>query len=70
MAEIKTSQLRQQIREATDDELRHELERARQSLFQFRYQAATHQLDNTMSIRDTRKKIARLLTTLRERGVR
>jgi len=45
---------------------------ARRELFNFRFQQATRQLTNTSKIKDTKIRIARILTLLAEkkRGVR
>ena len=48
-------------------ELREQLERDRQELFNLRFQAATQQLDNPRRVREVRKNIARILTLLGER---
>ena len=48
-------------------ELREQLERDRQELFNLRFQAATQQLENPRRAREVRKNIARILTLLQER---
>lgn len=55
------------LRQMNDYELREQLERNRQELFNLRFQAATQQLDNPRRIREVRKDIARILTILQER---
>lgn len=67
MPEGKLSDLRNQLRDASDEELLQELDKARANLFTFRYQAATHQLENVMRIRQERKQIARIQTIRRQR---
>jgi len=67
MAELKQSQIRQQLREMSDDELRQEIAAQREALYHFRRRHAMRQLDNTAAIRAARKQIARALTFLRER---
>jgi large subunit ribosomal protein L29 len=48
-------------------ELREQLERDRQELFNLRFQAATQQVDNPRRMREVRKNIARILTIIDER---
>ncbi len=57
----------QALREMTSQELREQLEKDRQELFNLRFQAATQQLDNPRRSREVRKNIARILTLLHER---
>ncbi len=57
----------QALREMTSHELRDQLEKDRQELFNLRFQAATQQLDNPRRAREVRKNIARILTLLQER---
>jgi large subunit ribosomal protein L29 len=51
----------------TPAELREQLERDRQELFNLRFQATGQQLDNPRRLRMLRKNIARILTILGER---
>ncbi len=67
MPEGKVTEIRQNVKQASQEELLQELQKAKENLFNFRYQAATHQLENVMRIRQERKHIARILTVLRER---
>jgi large subunit ribosomal protein L29 len=67
MAELKQAQIRQQLKEMSDEELRGEVAAQRETLFHFRRRHALRQLDNTAAIRAARKQIARALTILRER---
>ena len=55
------------IREMTLQELREQLEKDRQELFNLRFQAATQQVDNPRRAREVRKNVARVLTLLHER---
>ncbi len=55
------------LREMSIHELREQLERDRQELFNLRFQAATQQVDNPRRMREVRKNIARSLTILKER---
>jgi large subunit ribosomal protein L29 len=69
MAELKQSQIRTQLREMSDDDLRHEVAAQREQLYHYRRRHAMRQLDNTAAIRAARKQIARALTILREREI-
>ena len=55
------------LREMTTVELREQLEKDRQELFNLRFQASTQQLENPRRMREVRKNIARILTMLSER---
>ncbi len=55
------------LREMNMVELREQLERDRQELFNLRFQAATQQVDNPRRMREVRKNIARILTIIDER---
>jgi len=57
------------IRELTDEELLRKVSSYKEELFNLRFQMATGQLDNPMSIRDVRKNIARCKTVLRQREI-
>ena len=61
-----------EIRALSDEELRAKIDEAKGELFRLRLQLATGQLDNPMKIRETKRRIARLKTILRERelGIR
>lgn len=52
-----------------DTDLIEMLAEAKQELFNLRFQFATGQLDNTVSLKRARKQIARLLTELRAREI-
>jgi len=52
------------------DELVARLNQLREGLFKARVRAATRELDNIMLIQNTRKDIARVLTILRQKGVK
>lgn len=67
MAEIKIAQVREALREMSDDELRLEVAKNRAALYDMRRRNAMRQLENTAAIRTARKQIARALTLLRER---
>ena len=55
------------IRELSVDEIRHQLDDAREKYFKARFQLATGQLKNTAALRQVRREIARLATVLHER---
>lgn len=57
------------MRELTDEELLRKVSSYKEELFNLRFQMATGQLDNPMSIRDVRKNIARCKTVLRQREI-
>lgn len=63
MTKAKASQMREQ----SVDELRRQLDDARERYFKARFQLATGQLKNTAALRQVRREIARLATVLRER---
>ncbi len=67
MAELKIREVREQLRQMTDDQLRQEVAANRAALYDYRRRNAMRQLENTSAIRDARKQIARALTILRER---
>jgi len=56
-----------QVRELSVDEIRRQLDDAREKYFKARFQLATGQLKNTAALRQARREIARLATVLRER---
>ncbi|MBI2866788.1 MAG: 50S ribosomal protein L29 [Chloroflexi bacterium] len=57
----------QEIRTKPDVELEQELAQARLEAVKLRIRIATRQLNNPTELRKARKKIARILTVLRER---
>ena len=67
MAELKIKQVREHLRQMSDDELRQEIAANRAALYDYRRRNAMRQLENTAAIRTARKQIARALTILRER---
>ena len=56
-----------ELRELSLEELEKEERNLRQELFNLRFQHATHQLENTMRIRQVRRAIARVLTIMNEK---
>jgi large subunit ribosomal protein L29 len=67
MAELKTKQIREHLRNMSDDELHKEIAANRAALYDYRRRNAMRQLENTAAIRAARKQIARALTILKER---
>jgi large subunit ribosomal protein L29 len=67
MAELKQKEIREQLRNMSDDDLYAEITAQRAKLYDFRRKHALKQVENTAAIRDARKQIARALTLLRER---
>jgi large subunit ribosomal protein L29 len=57
------------MRERGDEDLVKMLDDARNDLFRFRLNNATHQLDNTSEIRKHRREVARIKTILNERAM-
>ena len=58
---------REQLRNRSIVELQQDLREARQELFQNRVRYATRNLDNPEPLRKGRKKIARILTYIRQK---
>ena len=56
-----------EIRVLSDQELAKQLEEARRELFNLRFRLATRQLVNHREIRRVKRKIARMMTIMRER---
>jgi large subunit ribosomal protein L29 len=52
----------------TPDQLNEELNRLRKEQFNLRFQKATGQLENTHRVREVRRTIARVLTTLKQKS--
>lgn len=55
------------IREMTDVELRAELDKMKQELFNLRFQHVTGQLENPLKMREVKRSIARVKTIIREK---
>ena len=55
------------IRTLNDDQLNEELENVRRAVFNLRFRAVTRQLSNTNEVGVARRKVAQVLTILRER---
>jgi large subunit ribosomal protein L29 len=58
-----------ELRDLGDADLREHIETARRELFGLRFQHATGELDNTSSLRQARREVARALTVAREKGI-
>jgi large subunit ribosomal protein L29 len=57
----------EQIRDLPDSELVQALDRARDELFRLRLGLYTNQVENTRSVRDKKKEVARILSVIRSR---
>lgn len=55
------------VRAMSDDQLQENLSSLRREAFNLRFQRASGQLENTARVRQVRRDIARILTTLSER---
>ena len=55
------------IREMTDVELNLELDKMKQELFNLRFQHVTGQLENPVKMREVKRNIARVKTSIREK---
>ena len=55
------------IRALNDDQLSEELENVRREVFNLRFRAVTRQLSNTNEVGVAKRKVAQVLTILRER---
>ena len=56
-----------EIRDKTDESLRHELVERQKHLFDLRSQAVTEKLEDPSQLRKTRRDIARIRTVIRQR---
>lgn len=57
-----------ELRDMSEAELRDHIRTARRELFGLRFQHATGELDNTASLQQAKKEVARALTVAREQG--
>ena len=64
---MKQSESRRQLQSSTNRELENLLKEERKNLYGLRQQIAMKQLSNPLAIRESRKRIARLLTAMRDR---
>jgi large subunit ribosomal protein L29 len=60
----------ERIRDLPDEELETARARAQDELFRLRLGHFTNQVENTMSVRDKRREVARIQTVLRARELR
>ena len=67
MASVPRTWLPTELRGLDDERLVDELRKAKEELFNLRFQSATGQLDNHGRLRAVRKDIARIYTEMRER---
>jgi large subunit ribosomal protein L29 len=58
-----------ELRDMTETELRDHIRTARRELFGLRFQHATGELDDTASLKQAKKEVARALTVAREKGI-
>jgi large subunit ribosomal protein L29 len=57
------------LRDLSEAELREHIDTARRELFGLRFQHATGELDNTASLGQAKREVARAVTVARERGI-
>ncbi|WP_456456455.1 50S ribosomal protein L29 [Thermovibrio sp.] len=60
----------EELRQKSTEELKKMVAELKEKLLKLRFKNAFGQLDSPMEIRKTRRQIARILTILRERGVK
>ena len=58
-----------EIRDLTNSEIESNVTELKEELFNLRFQLATGQLENTARIKEVRKTIARMKTTVRQREI-
>ena len=58
-----------EIRDLTNSEIESNVKELKEDLFNLRFQLATGQLENTARIKEVRKTIARMKTTVRQREI-
>ena len=58
-----------EVHDMADDQLAEFVQRARQEVFNLRFQHATGQLENTARLGQSKRDLARGLTVVRERGL-
>ena len=61
---MKTNKYVEELKAKSADELQTELVSAKKELFNFKFQNATNQLDNTARIKEVRRNIARIQTVI------
>ena len=65
---MKRKDFMKDIKAKSPEQLKAELIAAKKELFNLRFQNATNQLDNTVQIREVRKKIARIQTVMTQQS--
>ena len=65
---MKTNKYVEDLQAKSVTELAEELTAAKKELFNLRFQNATNQLDNTSRIKEVRKNIARIQTSISEKA--
>lgn len=59
----------QELRDLDDQKILEQIANFRKELFGLRFQQATGELENTASLRSTRRELARAVTVARQRGI-
>jgi large subunit ribosomal protein L29 len=59
----------QELRDLDDQKITEQIATCRKELFGLRFQQATGELENTASLRTTRRDLARAVTIARQRGI-
>ncbi|MGE4425924.1 MAG: 50S ribosomal protein L29 [Solirubrobacteraceae bacterium] len=59
----------QELRELDEQQLAEKIVTFRKEIFGLRFQQATGELENTATLRSTRRDLARAVTVARERGI-
>jgi len=67
---VRQSEFKRQLQSSTYRELENLLKEERKNLYGLRQQIAMKQLSNPLAIRESRKRIARILTVMRERELK
>ena len=65
---MKTNKFVEDLNKKSDAELAQALVDAKKELFNLRFQNATNQLDNTATIKDVRRNIARIQTVITQKA--
>ncbi|MGN0435854.1 MAG: 50S ribosomal protein L29 [Wujia sp.] len=65
---MKLKEYREELNAKSLEELQSDLVAAKKELFNLRFQNATNQLENTSRIKDVRKNIARIQTTIAKKA--
>ncbi len=63
---MKSTNLLEELRKQSNEELNAKLTEAKKELFNLRFQLATNQLENTGRIKEVRRNIARIQTVITE----